>query len=210
MNIKIPFYTKKEEFLNTFSHIGGFVLAFIFMFLLISKSDNSCEIYCSIIFSFGLICLYLSSSIYHGTSNLYLKKIFRIIDHINVFVLEATSFVPICFLVIDGKLGITYFTFVLVLNIVGIFFNIFRLDKVQIISVVLHLTVGWSVLFFLPLLLDRMKLGVFYLILGGFLYSIGVIFYRIGVFKKYFHFIFHLFCLGGSICHFIMIYLYII
>lgn len=211
-HIMLPNYSLKEEKLNTISHALGVFLALIGTILLGIKSTSSKSLICSLIFSISLFIMYLSSSVYHGINkkNKW-KKIFRMIDHCNVFLLEIATFVPICFMALEKNIGITYFSILMILTIIGLILNYLILDKVQMFSVILHLVTGWSILILIPKLLENIDLmGVSLIIIGGALYTIGAVLYRLGRNYKYMHFVFHIFCLLGSISHFIMIYRYIL
>ena len=96
--------------------------------------------------------------------------------------------------------------FVFIVASIGIICNVKNLEKYQLVSVLCHLIIGWSSILFFKQLFSNIHLeGIGYLILGGIMYSIGAILYRIGRYKKYMHSIFHFFCLAGSIFHFLMI-----
>lgn len=180
--------------------------------LLVQKSDSNKALICSLIFSISLFTMYLISSIYHGlTKKNRWKKYFRIIDHCNVFLLEISTFVPVCFMVLEKELGQDYFFILMIVTIIGIILNYLILDRVQMFSVILHLATGWSILFLIPSLLKSLNpIGILFLFLGGALYTIGAFLYRLGRNYKYMHSLFHVFCLLGSLCHFIMIYQYIL
>ena len=186
-------------------------MSIIGLFLLINKSYNTKTLASSMFFGIGLIILYLSSFIYHILPINNLKKIFRIIDHCNVFLLELCTFMPLIILVINYSKSLIYLTIILIVTVISLFINIFYLDKVQMISVIIHLLLGWSIFFCYSDLINYMGYnGTLLLFLGGIFYSIGAILYKIGSKIKYFHSVFHIFCLIGSFCHFIMVYSYIL
>ncbi len=209
--IKIPNYTLGEELINSISHGVGALLSIAGLVVMIIKSlnDDNLSFVACLIYGISLILLYLISCLYHALSpNLTAKKIFRLLDHCNVFLLEAGTFTPICLILIGGKIGFIYFTIIWLLTILGIVLNLINVDKYQMFSLVLHLLIGWSVLLMLKeLILSLNIIGLIFLFSGGIFYSIGAFLYKIGATKKYMHSIFHFFCLAGSIFHFFMIFL---
>lgn len=212
MKISIPKYTIQEEKINSITHLIGGFLSLIGIFILIRQTKTSKELLCSMIFSTSLTFLYFISGIYHGLpKKSKWKKFFRLIDHCNVYILELATFLPICFITLEHSIGTIYFLILLFFTIIGIILNCIVLDKVQLTSVIIHLLVGWSVLLITPLLYEKIKLnGLVLLFLGGIIYTIGAILYRLGIKQKYMHCIFHIFCLMGSLCHYLLIYIYIL
>lgn len=211
-SVRIPNYTLGEELINSISHgIGGF-LSIIGLILLIIKANTKVEILSSFIYGVLAIILYVISCIYHALSpNIYGKKILRVIDHINVLLMEAGTYTPICLCLFDSKLGIILFSVIWVITIIAIIFNAIDVDKYIIVSVICHLTVGWGILLFIRELLVICDIkGIVLLIIGGVMYSLGAILYIIGSKVKYMHSIFHVFVIVGSILHYLMIYYHVI
>lgn len=210
--IKIPNYTLGEELINSISHGIGAMLSIAGLVVMIIKSlkDDNLSFFACLIYGISLILLYLISCLYHALSpKLKAKKILRVIDHCNVFLLEAGTFTPICLLLIGGKLGIIYFVIIWTLTIIGLVLNYINVDKYQMLSLILHLAIGWSIIFMLKTLISNLNLtGLLFLFLGGIFYSIGALLYKIGATRRYMHSIFHFFCLAGSILHFFLIFLF--
>lgn len=205
--IALPKYSKVEEQINTISHGIGAVLSIVALCIMLLLSKNKLEVICSCIFGITLILLYTVSTLYHGLSpNNIAKRYLRVVDHCMVFLLVIGTYTPIALLAIGGKLGYVILLFVFLVASIGIVCNIRNLEKYQLVSVLCHLIIGWSSLLFLKRLFPNIHLqGVGYLILGGFMYSVGAILYRIGRYKKYMHSIFHFFCLAGSLFHFLLV-----
>lgn|SRR5574344_6735 len=210
--IKIPNYSLGEELINSISHGVGAGLSIAALVLLIIKSPNSISVVASCIYGSCMILLYLISCLYHALSpKLTGKKVLRVIDHCNVFLLEAGTFTPICLALLGGKLGWVTFGVIWGITTVAIVFNAIDVDKYQLVSVICNLVIGWSALIiYKPLELAMGNAGLYLLIAGGVSYSIGAFLYWIGSKKKYMHSIFHFFVLAGSLFHFFMIYLYVI
>lgn len=213
--IKIPNYSLKEELINSISHGVGAILSLFGLILMIVRSiskNNNLYLIVSLIYGISSLLLYLASCLYHAFSpKSNVKKIFRVIDHCNVFLLEAGTFTPVCLILIGGVSGIIYFSIIWIITIIGIILNCLNVDKYQMFSLFLHLAIGWSLIFVLNKLISNLCFnGLLCLLIGGIFYSIGSFLYKIGSTKKYMHSVFHFFCLGGSIFHFFMIFLFII
>lgn len=200
--IKIPSYTLKEELINSITHGVGAVLSIIGLCFIKKYNNLSSNIFC-----ITLIILYSISCIYHSLPKTNLKKIFRVLDHACVFILEAGTFTPVCMNMIKGNIGLYYTLIIWFITILFIVLNIINVDKFQKISLIIHLVMGWSIIFMFKIIINNTSLNLFLLlVLGGVIYSIGALFYKIGSNKKYMHSIFHIFCLIGSLIHYLMIF----
>lgn len=210
--IKIPRYSLGEELINSISHGVGAVFAIIYLILMLLKANTAIEYVTVTIFGTSMILLYTMSCIYHALSpKLTGKKVLRVLDHCNVYLLVLGTYIPITLLGVRGTLGWGLFTLVLTITIIGITLSSIAMDKLQIFEVICHLINGWSILLGVKYLYQNMGLyGVVFAILGGVMYTVGSILYGIGSNKKYFHSIFHFFCLFGTFFHFIAIYLYLL
>lgn len=204
--IQLPRYSIIEERINYISHGIGALLSIVALLIMLSLSQSLLEIVCSLIFGGTLILLYTVSTLYHVLSPKSRAKLYlRVIDHCMVFMLVVGTYTPIALLAIGGMLGYVVLLFVFLIASIGIVCNIKNLEKYQLLSVLCHLIIGWSSLLFIKQLFSHIHLtGIGYLVVGGLMYSIGAILYRIGRYKKYMHSIFHFFCLAGSIFHFLL------
>lgn len=210
--ITLPKYCLAEELINSISHGIGGGLAIAALVLCVVKSSTpqavvSCAIYGSL-----MILLYIISCIYHALSpNLKAKKVLRVMDHCNVMLMVAGTYMPICLSLLWGNLGWILFSIVWVVTILAVVFNAIDVDKYQFLSVLCNLVLGWGILvLFNPLKEVCPLCGILWLFLGGVIYTLGSILYGIGNKKPFFHSVFHFFVLGGSICHFFFIYFYCI
>ena len=210
--IKIPKYSLSEELINSISHGLGGIFAIVALILMLVKSNTSLEYVTISIFGTTMILLYIISCIYHALSpKLTGKKVLRVLDHCNVYLLVLGTYIPISLLGVSGTLGWVLFGLVTTVTIIGIVLSSIAIDKFQIFEVICHLINGWSIIIAIKTLyLNISFMGVLFLILGGVMYSLGAILYGIGSKKKYMHSIFHFFCLAGTIFHFIAIYIYIL
>lgn len=176
------------------------------------KANTALEYVTVSIFGTTMIVLYVISCVYHALSpRLTGKKVLRVLDHCNVFLLVFGTYIPVALLGVGGSLGWWLFAFVAAVSVVGIVFSAINTDKFQVLEVVCHLLNGWSILVGLPQLFQRMQFGgVLLLLLGGVFYSIGAILYGVGARKKYMHSVFHFFCLAGTVLQWLSIYLYLL
>lgn len=208
----IPNYNLAEELINAISHGIGAGLSIAGLILLIIKANTPLKIITSIIFGITMIILYTISCIYHSLSpKLKGKKVLRVIDHCNVFMLVLGTYVPVSLLSVGNKTGLFLLLFVTTITTIGIILSCINIDKYQLLEVICHLLNGWSIIIAFNILLNNIgKNGVTLLLAGGIAYTIGAIIYGIGSKVKYMHCVFHFFCLAGTILHFLSIYLYIL
>lgn len=198
----------KQEMLNTISHGLGVVLGIIGLIFLLIK-DRNLTYYSTLsiwIFGISLIVLYASSTIYHFFINENLKKKARVFDHMSIFLLIAGTYTPICLITLEKSSGWTIFSIVWSIAALGIFMKIFLTGKVDKLSLLLYLVMGWLLIFDIKNVVHLMNnQALLFLILGGILYTVGTIFY-IKDKMPYAHFIWHLFVLGGSVSHYVVVY----
>ena len=216
--IPIPKYTKGEEIFNMVSHIvgGAFGIAIaVLCIVAAARHGNAYSVVSASLFGGMMIVLYSMSSIYHGLNpNLKAKKVFRVLDHCTIFLLIAGTYTPFALCVLrehSTALGWTYFGIVWGLAILGVTLTAINLEKFKVLGMVLYIAIGWCIAPFLSIVLDSIgKGGVAFLILGGVSYTIGAVLYGIGKKKKYFHSVFHIFIVIGSLLHFFCILLFIL
>ncbi len=202
----------KEELLNTISHAIGVIFGSIGLFLLLAKNTQKTPYATTsiVVYSLTFISMFLASSFYHYVRNPDLKRKLRVVDHINIYFLIAGTYTPLSLIMlIDGE-GWTIFYTVWVIAAVGTLLKLFLTGKFEIISLVLYLAMGWLVVYDFSSILDATaSQGIQLLFLGGAFYTLGIIFYAINRIP-YNHFIWHLFVLSGAICHWLMVYYYVI
>ena len=212
--VKIPNYSLSEELINSISHGVAAIFSIVGLIMLVIKAANKGAMAVTTVTLFGttMIILYTISCIYHALSpKITGKKVMRVIDHCNVFLLVFGTIIPVALVGIDGYLGWLYFSIVALVTLIGIVFSAIDVDKNQKIEVICHLINGWSVTLFSKTLITNIgPTGFLFVVLGGVMYSLGAILYGIGSKKKYMHSVFHFFCIFGTIFHYLAIYLYIL
>jgi len=203
---------QNEEFWNTITHFAGFILCLVGIPLLFYFNQNltSLSFIACFLFSLGLLMVYGSSSAYHFVTDQQLKKKLRILDHISIYYLILGSYAPMCLIALYDSSGLTIFLTILTLAIIGTIKKLFFTGKYRFISLFLYLLMGWMIVFYIRSFVELIDVRALVLLaLGGLSYTFGVVFYARDK-KKYFHAIWHLFVLGGSIFHYLAVLLYIV
>ncbi|MDA9849668.1 hemolysin III family protein [Flavobacteriaceae bacterium] len=204
--------TKEEEFWNTLTHFIGLILSIIGLPVLLYYNQNLTDFsFQSILFfEFGMICLYSASTLYHYSTNLKLKRKFRVFDHVSIFYLIAGSYAPVCLITLHSDSGTKIFAIVLLIALIGTIFKLFFTGKYEKFSLFLYLAMGWLVVIDFKNIIDSFETrAIALLVTSGLFYSFGIIFYRLEKIK-YSHAIWHMFVLGGSASHYFLVLFYII
>ncbi len=217
--ITLPNYTEGQEIANSLSHAAGALLCLLgFPFLIVkaAMSHNAWAIVGCSLFFFGALITYLGSAIYHGLPKSDTKKVWRVMDHCNIFFLIIGTYSPYCLVALrEYSLGWAWsiYGIVVFFGILGIILNAIDLKKFAVLSMIDYLFTGWAIIIsFYPLTASiGFMNGTFLLLLGGISYTIGAVLYGIGGKKnQWFHFIFHLFVLLGTVLMFFSVYFYVI
>lgn len=208
MNMEV---SREEEFWNALTHFIGLLGSIIGISYLLFTNDVLPILSLSSIlfFGFGLVSVYLSSTLYHYVSEPVLKEKLRIFDHISIYYLIAGSYAPVCLITLLDKSGIYIFIAVCIIAIFGTIFKLFYTGKFEKLSLGLYLLMGWVIVIDIKTLFEVLEFnGIILLALSGLSYTLGTIFYSME--KKYAHTIWHLFVIGGSSFHFFFVLFYII
>lgn len=203
---------KNEEFWNTVTHFAGVLLTIIgipFLFYFNNEITILSKL-SLILFSIGLLLVYISSTLYHYAQNKQIKNKLRVFDHISIFYLILGSYAPVCLITLLESSGLIIFICVLILALTGTLIKIFFFEKSQFISLVLYVLMGWLIILDLNNLFQLISTEAkLLLIASGFSYTLGVVFYYFDRIK-YFHSIWHIFVLLGSTFHYLLVLLYVI
>ena len=201
-----------QEKANSITHGIGALLSITGLVILMIAAVSRGDIWRIVSFSiYGttLVLLYLSSTIYHGISNIRIKHIFQVLDHSAIYLLIAGSYTPLTLISLRGPWGWTLLGMVWGIALIGILMKAFFFDQTQVISTILCIIMGWLIIIAIKPLLQTIPWGMFWWIAaGGLSYSLGIIFY-IPSNIPYHHTIWHLFVMGGSIAHFLGILFYL-
>ena len=205
-------YTFGEELVNSITHGIGTGLSVAALVLLVLRAvyhapeegRTACIVGFSL-FGASLVILYLMSTLYHSLSFTRAEKVFQILDHSAIYILIAGSYSAFCFSVLYGPLGWTLFGTVWFLAAVGVTLDSVWHCRLQAVSLTLYLLMGWMIIFALrPILAVMPMLALKLLVAGGLCYTLGVIFFLLR--NRWMHGIWHLFVMGGSVCHFFAAY----
>lgn len=212
--IDVPKYSLGEEIMSAVTHGVGALLSIVALIMCVvfsAKNGSMISVISSIIYGSTLIILYTMSTLYHSLAVNNAKRVFRIIDHCSIFLLIAGTYTPFTLIALEKPLGYYLFAIIWGVAILGIVLNSINLKKYKIISFISYLILGWIIVFAYNPLKETVDFsGILLLLAGGIVYSVGALFYAFGRKVKYFHSVFHIFVLAGSILHFLSILLYVI
>jgi len=201
-----------EEVANGISHGIGLIAALagapILILSAVQKGDAMAVVSVSI-FAASMVLLYLSSMIYHCLPVSRAKNAFHILDHIAIFLLIAGTYTPFMLCVLNDTLGWTLFGLVWAVAFFGIITKLVPNLRDPKLSIALYMGMGWMILLvILPLYRHLHWEGLSWVIAGGLAYTLGVVFYVAKA--KYAHFVWHLFTIAGTTCHFFAIFWYVV
>jgi hemolysin III len=202
-----------EEIANSVTHGIGFLLSIAGLIVLVVLAKIHGDVWRIVSFSIygsSLIILYAASTLYHSFLSGRINSIFKIIDHSAIYLLIAGSYTPFVLVSLRGAWGWTFFGTIWGLALAGIIFKLFFVKRFLILSTASYLIMGWlAVIAIYPIVKNIPFGGIAWLVTGGIFYSVGVIFHFFYKFPFH-HAIWHLFVLGGSICHYFAILFYVL
>ncbi|NHZ71876.1 MAG: hemolysin III family protein [Aquificales bacterium] len=207
-NWKTPFYSRGEEIANSITHGIGTALSIAGLSVLVVLAVIYGDVWRIVSFSIyggSLILLYLASTLYHSLQHPRVKQVLRKFDHASIYILIAGTYTPFLLISMRGSLGWPIFGLIWGLAAAGIVWKMFFVGKWEVLATIIYILMGWMCIFLFKDMVSAIPpLGVTMLITGGVVYTAGVIFYA---WEKlpYNHAIWHLFVLGGSVCHFVAI-----
>jgi len=200
----------KGELFNSISHLIGAFLALIGATVLITLAileGDTTKIISYSIYSITLFLLYLFSTLYHSFKG-RAKKIFRRLDHLAIYLLIAGTYTPFALIALKGTTGLWWMGIIWSLAIIGMIIENLPIKGPRIIPIVIYLIMGWACVFILEQMMASMSdLAYKLLLAGGIIYTIGVIFYVLDNWFSHMHAVWHMFVIGGSVCHYFAIFL---
>lgn len=206
-------YTAGEEIANSITHGIGAALSIAGLTLLVSLAVIYGDVWRVVSFSIygtSLVLLYLCSTLYHSIQHPKAKRILRIFDHSAIYLLIAGSYTPFTLVSMRGPWGWTLFGVVWGLALLGIAFKTVFIGKYEKWATAAYVLMGWLVVIaFKQMLVTVPPGGIVWLVIGGVVYTLGVLFYA---WEKlpYNHAIWHLFVMGGSACHFFAVLFHVL
>lgn len=201
-------YSPREEFANALTHAIGAVLsvaALVLSVVYASLHADAWLVVACAIYGTTLILLYVASTCYHAARSLTWKKVFLAADHCGIYLLIAGSYTPFCLGPMRGPFGWTLLGLIWGLALIGVVREIFRPKRGTLLSTLIYLLMGWLVVAFIYPLVKSVEANTLLLLLvGGILYSVGVLFYRWHS-LKFHHAIWHAFVIAGTAFQFIAV-----
>jgi hemolysin III len=209
----LPEYTVGEEIANSITHGVGALLSLLGTSLLLyraARDGTTLHVVSFSVYGACLFLLHLSSTLYHALRPPRAKRVFRIFDHCSIYLLIAGTYTPFLLLSLWGGWGLTLLVAIWLLAVAGIVFKSLFIGRLKRASVVLYILMGWMIVVAAREAWIRVPhAAIGYVAAGGLSYTVGVAFYA---WKSlpYNHAIWHLFVLGGSVCHYVAILLYLL
>ena len=206
---------------SAITHFIGMMMAIVAAAPLLVKAALDADMTALVamtVFIGSMVALYGASAVYHSvTVKENILKVFRKLDHMMIFVLIAGSYTPVCLVVLGGRMGYTLLAVVWGIAVVGMVVKACWITCPKWFSSLVYIAMGWVCLAVFGTLWNALPHSAFlWLLAGGIVYTAGGVIYalKLPIFNarhKYFgsHEIFHLFVMGGSICHFVFMYLYV-
>ena len=206
---------------SAITHFIGMMMAIVAAAPLLVKAALDADMTALVamtVFIGSMVALYGASAVYHSvTVKENILKVFRKLDHMMIFVLIAGSYTPVCLVVLGGRMGYTLLAVVWGIAVVGMVVKACWITCPKWFSSLVYIAMGWVCLAVFGTLWNTLPHSAFlWLLAGGIVYTAGGVIYalKLPIFNarhKYFgsHEIFHLFVMGGSICHFILMYCFV-
>ncbi len=207
-----PRYHLGDILANAITHGIGAVLAVIgaVVLILASMRGTACLVASCTIFSITLVLVYVCSTLYHSLVRTRARHVFHILDHSAIYLLIAGTYTPFTLITLRGWLGWTIFGIEWGLAVAGVVFKSFAVGRFQVASALVYLAQGWFVVVaVVPLVHALGWHGIFWLGAGGMAYTLGIVFFAFDR-LRYFHALWHLFVLAGSIAHYFAIFFFVI
>lgn len=205
---ELPCYSLNEERVNMITHLVGAVFGVVVLIFAVMLSLSHHRLYgvvSAVMYGVSLISLYSVSAVYHGLPYCYGKKVMQVVDHCMIYFLIAGSYTPILFsslMPLFPFLSWVLFGLEWGIALVAVVFTAIDLRRYEKLSLICYLLLGWMILLILKPVISAMTLpGFWWLLAGGIAYTFGAVLYVLGKRRKYFHSVFHVFVLIGSVLH---------
>lgn len=197
-----------EEIANSVSHGMGLVLALVGSPFLIAEAavrGTTTDVVAAAVFVTTVVLAYAASTLYHAFPHGSAKRVLRALDHGSIFLLIAGTYTPFTLGVLRGGWGWSLFGAVWTLALGGLILKASGGAKFHRVSVVLYLVMGWLIVVAIKPLSEAIEpAGLAWLVAGGLAYTAGVVFYALDRIP-YWHFVWHLFVIAGTACHFVAV-----
>jgi hemolysin III len=197
---------------NAITHGVGAVFALVgavYLIVVSTRGDAWLVVSCSI-YGGTLILVYLCSTLYHSLVRTRARHVFHVLDHSAIYFLIAGTYTPFMLVSMRGRVGWTLLGLVWALAIGGVIFKSLAVGRFPAASATVYLLMGWCIVFGLKPLLHAVSLhGMMWLAAGGLAYTLGILFFANDR-LRYFHALWHVFVMGGSVAHYFAVLLYVV
>lgn len=198
----------REEFASALTHGVGAAAALAGGAVLIALAalhGDGWQLIAAIVFGVCLLLLYVASTLYHAVAHPVAKPRLKVFDHCAIYLLIAGTYTPFTLIGLRGVLGWWLFGAIWTLALSGVVFKLFYTGRFRRLSTMIYLAMGWLVVIAIKPVMSALDAWTFgWLIAGGAFYTLGTYFYhRESI--RYSHAIWHLFCIGGSVCHYVAV-----
>ena len=206
-------YTLGEEVANAVTHGIGALLAIAAIPITVVKAvgdGGGILLFSALVYTIFMLLEYVASTLYHALTPDMAKRVFKVLDHSFIYLFIAASYTPYCLVTLADVGGWPLFFIVWVIAIAGVAAEAFWVFRPRWVNAVLYLLLGWAVVWFIPALYTLLPAtGFWLLVAGGICYSVGCVFY---VLKKvpYFHAVFHVLILTGTVLQYFSILLFVL
>lgn len=198
-----------EEIANATSHGLGLAAALVATPFLIAQATRQGDagfIAGASIFAATMVLLYLASTLYHALPGGRAKRVFRVIEHSAIFLLIAGTYTPFTLGVLRGAWGWTLLGLVWGIALAGVALKTLNRLNHPVVTTGLYLLLGWLIVVAAHPLAARVPVpGLLWLIAGGLAYTVGVVFFALDSRLRYGHFVWHLFVMAGTACHYVAV-----
>jgi hemolysin III len=205
---------RQEEIADSLTHLLAFFGAAFAFFLLLHRlkqtpHDSTAWTAC-VVYGICVMLTFLISALYHYAVDHRYKHVLHIMDHMAIFLMIAGSYTPFTLITLEGPWGWSLFAVVWTIALIGISLKILFTGRMNLLSTILYILMGWlAVIAIVPIMHALPGMGFFWLLLGGALYTTGVLFYLMES-MPFAHTIWHLFVIAGWLAQYICIYAYVI
>ncbi|MCC6724446.1 MAG: hemolysin III family protein [Saprospiraceae bacterium] len=201
--------TRQQELANAITHGLGLLFCIIAMPILLNnalKSNSTGLFLAALVFGFGMLMVYASSTLYHAIRHEKIKDWFLILDHISIYFLIAGTYTPLVVKYLPHSDAVVFLSVMWGMVAIGTVFKLFFTGKFGYLSLILYILMGWMIVFIAKPVMQNVPASLLWWIaIGGISYMVGVLFY-LKSHVKYCHAIWHCFVLGGTVSHYIFIY----
>lgn len=202
-----------EETANYLTHLPGALGSVVALIVLIIRGIQMKDVYrivSYIIFGLSLNILYWASTLYHFVQSEEWKRKLRYCDHVSIYILIAGSYTPFTMITLREHGGWIIFSVIWIIALLGTAIKILKFDGFFKLSLFFFIAMGWAIVFAMKDLISLMTTrSLYWLVIGGLSYTIGTFFFSKDEKIPYYHAIWHLYVLGGSVAHFVCVYSYI-